>query len=77
MNAFERGVTSWFQNMLINVGEVILNYLVAIVFLLPENVRDSLFGGLISYISAFIMNMPVTLLVFFLIRKVSKEFRKR
>lgn len=77
MNAFEQGTASWFQNVLISIGIGLLDYLIALAFLLPEGMRDSFFGGVMSYVSAFIMTVPVTLLISFLIRKGFKGFRKK
>lgn len=70
MHAFDQGAVSWSQNILINIGAFLSNYLIAIVFLFPESIRNSFFGGIISYVSAFIMTVPITVLGSLLIKNL-------
>ena len=72
MNSFEHGTITWTQNILINIGRAISTYLIAIVFLFPEHIRISFFGSIISYISAFIMTIPITLFIYVLLNKRSR-----
>lgn len=70
METFDRPeeFTFW-KKLSYHVGDSMLCYLMAFVYLLPETIRYSLIGGIISYISIYIMTAPITLGLFFLFKR--------
>ena len=58
------------KKALYHIGDLMAKYLILPIFLIPKSFRYSLIAGILSYISAFIMTLPITFVIYFTYRKI-------
>ena len=64
---------SQLDEFLLSLGSCISGYLMAFVYLLPKAIRYSSIGGVLSYISTFVMTIPLTFGLFMLFGRFKKS----
>ncbi len=73
MYGLDHGKLLLHQRIIATIGQYVSCYLLSIGFLLPQQVQESLIGGVFAFVSAFIMTTPFMLAVFFIYKKTRKK----
>jgi hypothetical protein len=73
MYGMDSGVLSFSYKIISSIGEWLTFYFLLPAFLLPKAIAHSFVGGILAFISSFIMTIPITVGLGFVLNKIKNK----